>query len=925
MLTKPALMREFQQQPEKHWKVPLFDQEGFSRRVCARCGKHFWTLDPDRVSCADSSCEPYGFIGKPVAKKSWDYVKAWKEFEKFFVKEGHASVGRYPVVDRWRPDLYYTIASIQDFQRIDAGSVVMEFPADPLIVPQVCLRFSDIDNVGVTGRHHTSFIMGGQHSFGRYWKDQCIDLNFRFLTEVMGIPPAELVYMEDLWAMPDFSQFGPSLETVSRGLELVNSVFSQFTRRGQGFAELPQKVIDVGWGHERLVWFSQGTATGYDAVFGPVLEGMRKSSGLKAPPLFARYAALAGRIDYDEARHAREAKEQIARELGVPLTELAAAVEPQQALAAIADHAKTLLFAAADGGIPSNVGGGYNLRVILRRALAFIEQHQLPFTLPEVAARHARHLKKLFPELEAALPLLGRIVEVEADRYRKTLQKADAILQKELARGVTDQALLKLYTSHGIAPQMVEAAAAKRGQSVRVPEDFYQRVTALHLSGEKVEKGLDVDVTGFPATRKLYYEDAMNQQMDAHVLGMVGSWAILDRTVFYPEGGGQPGDVGTLMADGDTRPVTDTQKVQDVILHQVSGSLPVGATVRGAIDGERRQQLMRAHDATHILVGAARKVIGPHAWQAGAQKAVDVSRLDLAHFLPFTREEVAQIEAVANDVVAKALPMTAEVLPRSEAEGRYGFVIYQGGASPGKEVRIVTIPGHDVEACGGTHHHNTREVGLIKIIRTERIQDGVNRLEFAVGRRAEAFIKEMQDLHAAVTRLLAPRGIPGIAFDLDDLREAAAVFAVEPRFLPQTVEKFLTGTDAKLTGASLHDACASLFAAWKSGEKQRAQKGQERSKTVAASLVGKGDRIREVVSGTREDLIQIAAEILKQRPTATVILANQVGDLVGMSQSEDMNKTIRDLCHQAGGSGGGRKDFAQGKVEISKLHKLLGS
>ncbi len=140
MLTKPAIKKEF----AKDWK------------------KH----DPDRVTCADSTCQSYDFINNTITKKKWDYIGMWKEFEKFFKKEGHASIPRYPVVDRWRPDLYFTIASIQDFQRIENGNMAFEYPANPLIVPQVCLRFPDIPNVGITGRHLTSFVMSGQHAFG---------------------------------------------------------------------------------------------------------------------------------------------------------------------------------------------------------------------------------------------------------------------------------------------------------------------------------------------------------------------------------------------------------------------------------------------------------------------------------------------------------------------------------------------------------------------------------------------------------------------------------------------------------------------------------------------------------------------------------------------------------------------------------------
>ena len=145
---------------------------------------------------------------------------------------GHEEIERYPVVSRWRQDLYFTIASIQDFQRIENGKMSFEYNANPLIVPQICMRFTDTANVGLTGRHFTSFMMAGQHAFNYpkegYWRDKTIELNYKVLTELVGVKKKELSYIEDVWAMGDFSEFGPCLESFSNGVEIVNSVFTQF-------------------------------------------------------------------------------------------------------------------------------------------------------------------------------------------------------------------------------------------------------------------------------------------------------------------------------------------------------------------------------------------------------------------------------------------------------------------------------------------------------------------------------------------------------------------------------------------------------------------------------------------------------------------------------------------------------------------------
>ena len=179
---KEILQSKFSQNFKKYYEVELFRNEGFDRRQCIQCSKYFWTLDNNRKTCPEQPCQQYGFIGNSPTSNNLDYLNTWKTIENFFVKNSHQSIDRYPVVARWRPDLFFTIASIVDFQRIEGGKVTFDFPSDPLVVPQVCLRFNDIQNVGVSGKDFTSFVMIGQHSGNGtdgYWKDRCIDLDFQ--------------------------------------------------------------------------------------------------------------------------------------------------------------------------------------------------------------------------------------------------------------------------------------------------------------------------------------------------------------------------------------------------------------------------------------------------------------------------------------------------------------------------------------------------------------------------------------------------------------------------------------------------------------------------------------------------------------------------------------------------------------------------
>ena len=197
---KEKLKELFQKDWEKHYKVKALTDKGFVRKKCKNCGNHFWTVDSSRELCADATCVSYEFIGRPT--KRFGYVETWKEIEKYFTKRGHTSVSRFPTVCRWRDDLYFTNASIIDFQPYVVTGEVKP-PANPLIIPQACVRSVDIGNVGVTGRHYTSFIMFGQHAFNTketglfYWKDECLNYDYDFVTSVLGAKKDEVVFQEE--------------------------------------------------------------------------------------------------------------------------------------------------------------------------------------------------------------------------------------------------------------------------------------------------------------------------------------------------------------------------------------------------------------------------------------------------------------------------------------------------------------------------------------------------------------------------------------------------------------------------------------------------------------------------------------------------------------------------------------------------------
>jgi alanyl-tRNA synthetase len=967
-LTKDGLRKQFSRDWKKHYNVSIFKENGFERKTCKTCGKAFWTLDPERKSCADSSCQSYDFIGSPRTSKKLDYIETWKLFERFFKKNEHTSIPRYPVIDRVRPDLFFTIASIQDFQRLDRGNMIFVYPENPLVVPQVCLRFPDISSVGLSGRHLTSFVMPGQHAFGYpkkgYFKDRCMELNFQFLTKEMGIPEKELVYMEDVWSMPDFSAFGPSIETTSLGLELVNHVFMQFQKSdtGKGFKDLDIKVNDTGWGHERLVWFSNGTHTMYDCIFGPLIHNLKKKSGIKTDPeIFMKYSKLAGTLDVDEIGDINSARQKIAKSIGVSVSELKEQIEPMQALYAITDHMRTLLFAVTDGGIPSNVGGGYNLRVLLRRSLSFLKQHNFNFDIMGVAEQHAKYLKPMFPELKQGLEPMKKILDVESERYEKTTNNARKTLERMMRKGehFSEEKLVKLYESQGISPDTVREIT-----KADIPVDIYAKITEKHQSRQDAEEAEKINLSGLPETRALFYTKPGEKTFTAKVLKVIGNRVVLNKSAFYAEAGGQEADHGVLKTKKGEFKVRGVQKIGGVFLHDIENpKLKAGESVRGEIDWKRRDQLSKHHTAIHIINAAAREVLGRHIWQAGSGKSTEKAHLDITHYLPITEQERNKIEEIANRTVKKSIAVTTEWMSRQDAEKKYGFRLYQGGAVPGKEIRVIGIKGIDVEACGGIHRTNTSEVGRIVITSTDRIQDGVDRITIKAGEAAESQLDEDMDrVHNMVSFVRKdmkfielPKNITE-HIDKDSaaeqLKNIAVVFSVPINDIENTIKRFCQEIidncdELNRIRKRLHQSKRSLgdylkaektkdleetfkivFNVWKQQKKEIEKLRAELANSEARKLVSKikNGQLFEVIGLDRKELIAIAGELISTHAGLTVILSNQAGDVVGMTRNKkkDMNKVIKDMCTRAGGSGGGTKDFAQGRADLSKLLKVAG-
>ena len=782
-MDKKEILKEFSSDSDRYYKVKLFEEQGFVRKACSKCGRFFWTLDSGRDMCPEDADDTYSFIGDPPTTKRFDYTEAWKQVEEFFVKNGHTSVSRYPVVCRWRDDLYFTIASIVDFQRVMGSKVVFEFPANPLVVPQTCLRFKDLENVGVTGRHFSSFCMIGQHSIpdsNGYWKDECVDLDFRLLTEQFGIKKEEVVFVEDVWE--GGGSFGSSLEYFVKGLELGNAVFTEFQGELGKHTVLDQKIIDMGAGLERFAWITMGTPTAYDCCFGPITNHLMQKIGIESDSDMLRnyFTAISKNLEiYDDLIDVRK---HAVKNTGLTDDQVNKIITPLEGMYLIADHLRTLIFAIADGALPSNVGGGYNLRMMIRRIRGTVDRMNLKLDIDELVDMHIDYLKNTYPELDSKREDVKTILKIESQRYVESKSRMKKIAKKmsQKDRAPTVDELITLYESDGVTPEYLKEINAIS----EIPSSFYAKLSDLHQSDKKktVEQ---LSIEDLPETEMLFYKDDP-MSFDAKVLRVIDDLVVLDRTSFYARGGGQEPDYGTISGSK----VIDVNKHGSIILHKLDGDIPKeGDTVPCTVDETRRSNITKNHTSTHILNASSRKILGSWVWQHSAFKDDDHARLDITHHSSLTKKQKQEIEDAANDMIKQDLSVTIEYFDRGTAEQKYGFRIYQGGVVPVKSVRIVSIEDKDIEACGGTHVKKTGDIKLIKITRTKRIQDGVIRIEFVSGNTAQEYVNEQKSALVEMSEMKKSK---------DEInREREETKEETRRIIPLIVEDFLKkNTDA---------------------------------------------------------------------------------------------------------------------------------
>ncbi len=687
------------------------------------------------------------------------------------------------MVNKDDPTLMFTNAGMNQFKDFFLGN---QTPKNPRITDtQKCLRVSgkhnDLEEVGRDSYHHTMFEMLGNWSFGDYFKDEAINWAWDLLTNVFGLSkdnfyvtvfggdesdgldpdheaeqlwrkilPADRVLRFDkkdnFWEMGETGPCGPCSEIhidlrseeeklKVKGADLVNMddplvveiwnlVFIQFNRKEGGVLEnLPAKHVDTGMGFERLTMALQGKTSNYDTdVFSPYIQKIEKDSGITYTGKYASdaYSDIAMRV--------------------------------------IADHLRATSFAIADGALPSNTGAGYVIRRILRRAIRYNYSYlniQEPYiyTLVPLAADY---YADIFPELKAQQDFIMQIIQEEEKTFLRTLEKGLRRLERTEVVDNTLQGdyIFELYDTYGFPFDLTRLIASEKGW--QVDEEGFQ--AALQEQKDRSRKDARKQVGDWTEIRNenssfLGYDQSevaetyVVKYRTAKQKDDVVYHVVLNQTPFYPEGGGQIGDIGKLISENEEIQVLDTYRENELIIHRVD-NIPNDpeAVYRAVINDERRKHIERNHSATHLMHAALRQVLGNHVQQKGSLVAPDYLRFDFSHFSKVTNEELHEIEQIVNQKIRKNIPLEeARNIPIEEAKTAGAMMLF--GEKYGDSVRMITFdPQYSRELCGGCHVSATGTIGYLKITSESAVAAGIRRIEAVTGAGAEIFINKQEAL-----------------------------------------------------------------------------------------------------------------------------------------------------------------------------------
>ena len=885
-----------------------------------------------------------------------------QSFLDFFAQRGHTVVPSSSLLPD-SPGLLFTNAGMNQFVPIFLGNRQADVSKWAGAVPaqdtratdtQKCIRaggkHNDLEDVGFDTYHHTLFEMLGNWSFGDYFKREALEWGWELITRVWGMPAKRLfatVYQpgagdpsefdqeaygiweeifkkagldpkvhivfgqkkDNFWMMGDTGPCGPCSEIhinllpsddeaagrklvntgSARCIEIWNLVFIQFNANADGtFSRLAAKHVDTGMGFERVA--------GIHATTGGFVDFTKDPSNYAADvfaPLFAKIAELSQREYKGTVPAKREG--------------LGEQENTDVAFRVLADHARCVSCAIADGILPGNEGRNYVIRRILRRGILYGKKLGLQTGFFEqLAGPVVAALGPVFPELAQQQDIIRRVIRSEEESFGRTLDRGLQIFRQHAVRGAMEiqtpgeesgvipgAAAFELYDTYGFPLDLTELLATERGFTVDVVgfnahmQQQRERGRAAHKK-EIVVAATEGDSSDAKPTLFLgYAETAAHGRLIDVVPGGPDTFLVFDRTPFYAEMGGQAGDSGSALIEGQRLAIVDTVKDKaGRHLHQLAAGSPAvkpGAEAELAVDVARRRAISRHHSATHLLHWALRKVLGTHVRQAGTHKTPDRLRFDFSHFEAVTPAQLHEIERLVNEkVIDNAVVETYETEFDKKPEGVLAFF----GDKYGRIVRVVDIGGYSRELCGGTHVATTGEIGIIKIAAESAIAAGTRRIEAVAGQAAYDFIVWREAALAAVGAQLSA-GPQDVAKKLEALLAQRA-----------EMEKKLKGF-AQKASAGLADELAARAVA-RDGLKfvsaVVAAESPEALRTLGSQVLG---LIGEGVVQLGTDFGEKATVVVFCSPAA-IAAGHQAGRMVGA------------LSAKLNGKGGGKPDFAMG-------------
>ena len=868
-----------------------------------------------------------------------------EKFLKFFESKEHQIIPSASLIPE-DPSILLTIAGMVPFKPIFLGQVKSSLKRATTC--QKCIRTNDIENVGMTARHHTFFEMLGNFSFGNYFKEDAIKWAWEFFTEVVGFPEEKLwvsIYQDDneafdiwhnlvglsekniirlgeednFWKVGPTGPCGPCSEIYidlgkdkaskegggvgvdgERYLELWNLVFMQYNRSEDGsLVSLPKKNIDTGLGLERIASVLQNADTDFETdLFLPIIKFIAQNAGIKY-------------------------KEDEKNDL---------------ALKVIADHIRALVFMVSDGIVPSNEGRGYVLRMLLRRAFRYgkVINYNQPF-LYEVVPVVVNLMKTVYPEIYKEENRICQVILTEEKRFQETLnigiQKLDDLKQELKHKNkdtLSGKEVFKLYDTYGFPLELTRDILKEDGFGIE-EDDFKnemkiqkERSRISRLSGtssskistkgeltiktrlEALKKRGETEFIGYDSVEAKSKVIAITKEDKLVDKAVTGDQCkiFLEKTPFYAEKGGQIGDKGiiTSISKNDLlAKIIDTQvSIEGLITHFAeisSGEIKVGEEVLARVDSLQRKAIARNHTATHLLHGALRDVLGDHVKQSGSAVNNHYLRFDFNHFAPLSREEIGKIEDLINIKILEDLKVETKISTFDKAKEMGAIALF--GEKYGEQVRVVKIGEFSLELCGGTHLNSTSNIGLFKILNEEGIGSGLRRIEAVTGFGALKYIKEKESIIKEVSDKLQtiPSEIPlKINQMIDDANNTKKkIKIIRNKLAHYEVDKLLF-KKKEIKGVNI----ISL--------KVDAEDNNE--------LRNWGDLIKDKI---KSGVIVLGTELDQNK---VGLLAMVTDDLV--QKGFNAGNIIKSIAPIIGGNGGGKKTMAQaGGPKVDQLNQAL--